>query len=366
MGIEAITVPKWGLEMEEGTLVEWHIEEGQDISAGEDLVEIETEKVTNVVESPVSGTLVKRLGAEDETYPCGALLGVIADRDTEDAEIDAFILQYEELQSTRAADDADRPAAEFIEVDGRRIRFLRIGEEGEPVILIHGFGGDLQNWMFIQPDLATDHVTYAIDLPGHGGSDKNLDGIDGLKGMGCLIVLLMAALDIEAAHLVGHSMGGEVALQALMAESDRVLSLTLLAPTGAGVAANPEFVDGFITGRRNRDMKPVIEKLFTDPALVSADLVDNLIKYKRLDGVKAALDTLSSCLKQPSSALQEAAVALPKNTAIAWGTADRVVPHDPQAALPDGIESELLEGMGHMPHLEAPQEILRIIRRQLG
>ena len=52
---------------------------------------------------------------------------------------------------------------------------MALGEgEGPPIVFIHGFGGDLNNWQFNQEALAERHATYAIDLPGHGGSSKDL------------------------------------------------------------------------------------------------------------------------------------------------------------------------------------------------
>ena len=60
---------------------------------------------------------------------------------------------------------------------GRRIRYLALGEgEGVPIVLIHGFGGDLNNWQFNQEALAAGRPTYAIDLPGHGGSREPAPG----------------------------------------------------------------------------------------------------------------------------------------------------------------------------------------------
>lgn len=362
MAIEAITVPKWGLEMEEGTLVEWHIEEGDAITEGEDLVEIETEKVANVVEAPASGTLVRRIGEVDETYAVGTLLGVIADANTDGSEIEEFIAQFEATESTRS-DGVGGPQPEFVDVDGHRIRYLRLGEEGDPVVFLHGFAGDLQNWMFVQPEIAADHVTIAIDLPGHGGSGKALDGIEGLVGMADIVAGMLKALDFDEAHLVGHSMGGEVALNLAARNPDRVSSLTLLAPTGTGPLAESSFVDGFVSARRNREMKSVIEMLFTDPAMISRDLIDNLIKYKRLDGVKDALDTLAAWLKEPSNVIESVAEV---PMAIIWGKEDQVVLHNPDMALPSTARLVLMDAMGHMAHLEAPQEVARVIRSQLG
>lgn len=77
--------------MQEGTIVGWQCEEGQTVARGDALLKIETEKIVNSVEAPVSGTLRRRLAEEGETRLVGALIGVFADADIEDADVDAFI-----------------------------------------------------------------------------------------------------------------------------------------------------------------------------------------------------------------------------------------------------------------------------------
>lgn len=89
-----VTMPKWGMEMTEGRITAWLVEEGDAISKGDDIVEVETEKVVSVCEAAYEGTLRRRLAEEDETRPVGDLLAVIADADATDAEVDAFIENY--------------------------------------------------------------------------------------------------------------------------------------------------------------------------------------------------------------------------------------------------------------------------------
>jgi len=92
--IKALTVPKWGMAMEEGTLVNWLVGEGDKVAVGDEVAEIESSKIVNVMESHVAGTLRRRVAAEDEILPVGGLLAVIADDDIPDAEIDRFIAGF--------------------------------------------------------------------------------------------------------------------------------------------------------------------------------------------------------------------------------------------------------------------------------
>ena len=78
-GVTKIGMPKWGLSMTEGTVVEWLVEEGTELGSGDEVVEVESEKINNAVESPAPGTLRRQVAKEGEVIPVGGLLGVIAD-----------------------------------------------------------------------------------------------------------------------------------------------------------------------------------------------------------------------------------------------------------------------------------------------
>ena len=90
-GIYSLTMPKWGLTMEEGTLVQWMVEEGTQIELGMSLAEVETDKIVNVMEATQPGVLRRKVAEEGDVLPVGALLGVIAEPSVADAEIDAYI-----------------------------------------------------------------------------------------------------------------------------------------------------------------------------------------------------------------------------------------------------------------------------------
>ena len=88
---EAVTIPKWGIEMTHGRIVAWRYSEGEQIAAGAELVDIETDKIVNSFEARVAGSLVKILVPEGEELPVGTLIGVLAMTDFQPAELEAFI-----------------------------------------------------------------------------------------------------------------------------------------------------------------------------------------------------------------------------------------------------------------------------------
>jgi pyruvate dehydrogenase E2 component (dihydrolipoamide acetyltransferase) len=92
--LHALTVPKWGMSMEEGEVSQWRVAVGDTLSVGDEYVDIETSKIVNAAESPVAGKLVRILGEVGQTLKVGMLLGVIAQGDTTEAAIDAFIAAF--------------------------------------------------------------------------------------------------------------------------------------------------------------------------------------------------------------------------------------------------------------------------------
>jgi len=114
--IYPVTVPKWGIEMQEGTVVRWHKPEGKEISKGDELVDIETDKIVNTMEAPITGILSRCLVQEGETLKVGALLGVISPSGLEDSAIDRFIENYnpgggavDQDKPDKAAESAQKP-----------------------------------------------------------------------------------------------------------------------------------------------------------------------------------------------------------------------------------------------------------------
>ncbi len=98
--IEALTMPKWGIEMEEGKLTEWMIEEGSSFSKGDPLLVVETDKISNEIEAEFDGLCRKKLVDVDGTYPVGALLAVFASEEVPDEEVEQFINDFVPVDSS--------------------------------------------------------------------------------------------------------------------------------------------------------------------------------------------------------------------------------------------------------------------------
>lgn len=367
-GIIALTMPKFGLAMTEGKIASWTIPEGAMVEVGQEIADIETTKITNGYESPIKGTLRRHVAAEQQELPVGALIAVMADASVPDSDIDAFIVAFEaDFASGHTQEQAEAvPEPLSVDVDGRAIRYLETGREhaGRPIVLIHGFGGDLNNWMFTQPGLAEDHWVIALDLPGHGGSSKDV-GAGDLAALSAVVAGLLTTLDIPQAHLVGHSLGGAVALRMALDTPDRVASLSLISPASFGDEIDGSFITGFIAAGRRKELQPVLQKLFKNKSLVSRDMADDLLKYKRLDGVAAALGTVAAANfangRQQEILHGRLAELSGLPVQIIWGDADEIIPVGHVKNLPAGIVMHVLADAGHMPQMEKAAEVNRLI-----
>ena len=117
--IKTLEIPKWGLSMEEGTIAQWLIKEGDSFNKGDEICEIETTKIVNVLEAPFAGTLRKILAKDGDTLPVGGLIAVCADSEVSDAEIEKFIAslggsaaQAPEAPSEQSKAETSAPVAE--------------------------------------------------------------------------------------------------------------------------------------------------------------------------------------------------------------------------------------------------------------
>jgi pyruvate dehydrogenase E2 component (dihydrolipoamide acetyltransferase) len=361
-GPTKLGMPKWGLSMTEGTVVEWLVEEGTELNNGDEVVEVESEKINNAVETPAPGVLRRRVAKEGDVLPVGGMLGVIADASVSDEEIDAYVEEFQ-ANFVPSEEEVGGPEPETVEIGGKNIQYLKLGEgEGVPLVLLHGFGGDINIWVFNQEALAEGGRTvYAVDLPGHGGSTKDV-GEGDLASLVRVVEGFMGEMGVEKAHLFGHSMGGAVAASLALQHPEKVQSLSLIASAGLGEEINGDYIEGFIAANRRKEMKNALGLLFATPDLVNRQLVNDVIRFKRLDGVDEALRKLADNLfpnGKQADVPDLSGVEVPM--LVVWGREDKIVPVAHSENAPTNARVEVLDDTGHMPQMEASGQTNRLI-----
>ena len=371
--IKRVTMPKWGLSMESGRLIEWLVSEGDEIEKGQDVAEIDTDKIVAVLESTCSGVVRTLVVEVNVAVPVGGTIAVVAPADVPQAEIDAVVAAAKEQLASGAIEDESGPKVAEVVVDGRSISYAVLGDtesEATPVVFVHGYGGDKNAWLFVQEPISADRATYALDLLGHGASSKDV-GDGSVTTLASSLFGFVNELGLSRVHLVGHSLGGAVATVAAADPTalGKVASLTLISPAGYGPDINAGYIRGFAEAETRRELKPHLQQLFADQSLVSRQLIDDLLKYKRLDGVDAALASIvAALLDGERSAVDVTAeqTSFGGKTVALWGAEDKVVPASNASSLEGKATVHTVDGAGHMAHMEKPQAVIAAIKEAIG
>lgn len=262
------------------------------------------------------------------------------------------------------------PNGAFVQIDGEMLYYVHEPGTGQAVALIHGFGGSTVTWQETIPALAdAGYDVYALDLLGFGLSDKGWTGDYSHAAQAQRVVQWMDATGIDRAVIVGHSMGGNVAVHIAAAYPDRVDALVLV---DAAILTNSEFnVPEFLLDlpfvRRwaqiglRRVVMPEFENLLADAAYNDGAITPELTEaYKRvlytpdwdLGLMGIIRDSDHNRLPVPVSTIR-----VP--TLILWGEQDTWVDPADGERLDEQIpnsERVVFAGAGHLPMHEVPDE----------
>jgi pyruvate dehydrogenase E2 component (dihydrolipoamide acetyltransferase) len=215
--LKELTMPKWGLTMEEGTLVQWLIEEGTQIEPGMALAEVETDKIVNVMEAPHAGVLVKKVAVDGDVLPVGALLGVVASGAASEGEIDSFVANYDPAataESEEAAKEENAAKAEDTapKTDDTGIFSITMPkwgltmEEGTLVQWLVEEGAKIEVGMALA-EVETDKIVNVMEATNAGVLRKKTAGEGDVLPVGALLAV-MAEPSITDAEIDAYIAGG--------------------------------------------------------------------------------------------------------------------------------------------------------------
>lgn len=237
-----------------------------------------------------------------------------------------------------------------------------------PVVLLHGFAGDALGWTSVQLALERRRRSIAFDLPGHGRALSWPEvGHAGLAARA--VTASLDGLGLPAVHLVGHSMGGAVAALIALRDPGRIASLTLVAPGGFGPAINHRLLRRFAVARTEAEIAPLLEQFFGFsarlPRRMAAQIALGRDEPGRIEALAAVAEAILDGEGQKTvdrDALADLAIPLK----LIWGEDDRVLPVRQSEGLPGAFAVHRFAGVGHMPHLEQPAAVARIVAEQIA
>lgn len=262
-------------------------------------------------------------------------------------------------------------------VDGRRLRYVRAGR-GPAVVLVHGLASSLYTWKDVIAPLALDHDVVALDLPGFGGSDQPADLT--FEDLPRAVLGLMDRLGIERAALVGNSLGGGAAALVAARRPGRVTALVLV--DAAGFNLEPGERPGMVRfgpssagsalfhlpGKRVM-VELGLRQVFHDPSRVTDERVSEYLAAALRPGTLPSIRSLDASLGARTDVVREALPRIQAPTLVLWGSDDRWIPvahADRFAAAIPGARKLVIEGCGHVPQEERPEELLRLVREFLA
>jgi pimeloyl-ACP methyl ester carboxylesterase len=269
-----------------------------------------------------------------------------------------------------------------IDVEGHRVRYLTAGE-GPPLVLLHGVGTSSGEWSWVLPDLARNHLVYAVDLPGYDGSYEPPDYAPAYTAS--FVNSFLDAVGVERAVVVGNSFGGLVALHLALSEPARVSALVLSDSAGLGQAVNPLLAA--LSSPGGGELATALAKtppgaaqrafrrallMFARPWQIPLRWLKDQYKLAQLpnftDATLGSIRTVVGPMGQ-REVLLDRLPQLQMPTLIVWGIEDRVLPYSQAkeaiALVQDG-SLELIPNCGHLPHVEQPKQFVSNIDEFLG
>jgi pyruvate dehydrogenase E2 component (dihydrolipoamide acetyltransferase) len=431
-----VKMPKWGLTMTVGTVTDWLHQEGDEISAGDPLLTVETEKAVNDVEAPADGILRKIVAVSGEEVPVSGPIGIITapGEDLSDDDLTALIATATPQATYQAAepggravreagtavrddsgrvnaspaarkrakelgvdlstadatgpggritsDDVERaasalsedpsPRTEFVDAYGLRLFQLVAGPaKAQRLVFLHGLSGSQSTWQVVLGDLANRYRVAAFDLPGHGQSDKpDQASTDyGVSSQASTVAAALKSSDLAPAIVIGHSLGGAIALRIALDHPDMVQGLVLVNSAGLGSDVNPALPVLMERKPGPDTARAMLQLFFADQSWVLDRGVNEMAHGQLAEGGWAAQRaTASAAFSEDRQTIditdRLADVSAP--TLIVWGAKDRVFPVD-HAVTAAGIMPDatlrLLPNIGHVPQVEAASELARAIDR---
>jgi len=427
-----VIMPRVDMDMAEGKIAYWYVKNGDKVSKGQPLFDIETDKATMEVEADTDGvvqgihgeigvmmpvgTVVAWLLAEGETLPTAAeasdapgahsdgkpvpspeadpspaapVAEIATENDVSAPKNEALLRATPLARSIARTQQIDIGQIQGSGPNGRVLardlpaasapanggtpsnntatlnaQWLAEGK-GTPLVLIHGFGADHGSWKPFVAHLSG-QPALALDLPNHGKSA--LENIASLQDLAQRVLQTLDAHGVQNFHLLGHSLGGAVALALAQLTSVRLQSITLIAPAGLGPDVNGDFIEGLCRAESEAALRPWMAELVSDASLLTGSFVATAHKQLASPQKRQALRSMAHSLMPfgtQAESLRHVLEKLQVPAKVIWGGDDRIIPVRHGSNLPGQVGLHVLRGVGHLPYIERPQLVAQLVTQQM-
>ncbi|TGK37518.1 alpha/beta hydrolase [Leptospira gomenensis] len=255
--------------------------------------------------------------------------------------------------------------------DGYRWKYLE-GGKGETILLIHGFGGDKDNWTRFVRTLTDSYHVISPDLPGFGENDRKPEDEYSVSAQVLRLHGFASVLGLKRFHLIGNSMGGFIAGMYSILYPDQVVTLALVDTAGVN-SPIPSELSGYLSRGKNplvveneKDFEFLMNFIFVKPPYIPFFLKtyfsERAIRSREFN------EKIYREIRTEFGSLQEKMSSIRARTLILWGDSDRVIHVSSSEVLHKGISGSvrvILKDCGHSPQLERPKESAEVYRNFL-
>ncbi len=254
-----------------------------------------------------------------------------------------------------------------LQIDGFVVPYLQ-GGQGEPLVLIHGFGGSKDNFNRVAYYLTNQYTVYSIDVPGFGASTRDMNADYVINTQIDRVHEIIEKLGLQKPHIGGNSMGGWISGAYAAKYPDNVASVWFLAPAGLVESRKSEVIQKFeqtgeivLTASNREEFEKIVDVvMYERPAFAPGFVVDAM-------AARAAADQPlhKRIYKDFKTVPSDLATALNASTykgpgLIVWGKEDRVLHVDGAAELKTampGFDVIMMDKVGHVPMMEQPEQV---------
>ena len=242
-------------------------------------------------------------------------------------------------------------------ISGVNMHYYCAGRRGTPMVLIHGLGSSAETWFALMPLLGKEYLVYAPDLPGFGRTPLAPEGTN-IQTHVLYLKRFLDELGYPRVCLVGNSLGGWIATRFAIENSERVESLYLLNSAGL---RRESMHSPYVEDRRAA--KGSLEYMLGFSLPVPAFVLDALVRNSQTPAYKGFIRSYD-----PREELDVALADVQVPTTIIWGERDNLLPLECAHDFHTGVANSeliLLPHVGHMPQIQTPLKVARIIMRHL-
>ncbi len=252
---------------------------------------------------------------------------------------------------------------ETFSINGEPWHFLSGGpDDGEVLVLLHGFGGDKDNWMRFARTLTADYRVVIPDLPGFGETNRHWDQDYGIRAQTERVHTFLSTMELDRFHLVGHSMGGHIAGLYAHTHPERVQSLGFItnggvaSPKQSYIAARAAEGEMVLIPRTREEFRTLVEVASYEPPFIPWPVGD-VIADDAIEQADFKMHVLGMLIDSSVDMLEPVLPELDMPVFVLWGRHDRLIDVstvDVMRELMPGASYIILEESGHLPILEQP------------